>query len=106
MNLPRCIYSQNILDQFKDLGFENLSWGNDLCDSIGLQIDNTEGWDHYFHIYLANSKTENLDNEEFKTCILQYHKNSRYVDDIFETDDIMELLSMFKTYNLTERKSR
>ena len=101
MKLNRCIYKQDIMDYFERLGFENISYSNDLCDSIGLSLDNDK-WSHYFQIFLANSKTNNIENENFSTSILQYYQNSEMQVE-YTFDDIYELLSMFTTYNLTER---
>ena len=92
----RWIYDDNIMDQFWELGFENLSYSNDLCDSVGYDLDNPK-WENYYQIFLANSKVNNVDQEQFSSSILNYYENGDYVEMIFETDDITELLSMFKS---------
>ena len=102
----RWIYDSDIMDQFWELGFENISYSNDLVDSVGYDIDqrfpNMHGqdtdWLNYFQIMLANSEVENLDRELFNTSVLNYYENGEYVEMTYETDDITELLSMFKSY--------
>jgi hypothetical protein len=97
----RWIYDSDIMDQFWELGFEDVSYSNDLCDSVGYDLDNVRKdatWENYYQIFLANSKVNNADQEQFSTSILNYYENGEYVEMTFETDDITELLSMFKSY--------
>jgi|10_taG_2_1085330.scaffolds.fasta_scaffold96265_2 hypothetical protein len=97
----RWIYDDNIMDQFWELGFEDISYSNDLCDSVGYDFDNDRDnakWENYCQIFLANSKVNNAEQEQFTTSILNFYENGDYVEMIFETDDITELLSMFKSY--------
>tara|TARA_R110000824_G_scaffold282750_1_gene471077 strand:+ start:67 stop:390 length:324 start_codon:yes stop_codon:yes gene_type:complete len=104
MNKHRWIYSKDIMNAFWELGFEDITSGNDLCDSIGLDLGNGEKWDNYFQIYLANSLRMDGDNEQWNTSILYYYEEGILVSDTpIETDDIMELLSVFKTFIITTK---
>ena len=101
------IYSDDIIEAFKELGFEDISYKNDLCDSIGLDISKDNSWTTYFKIYLANAYETNEEMEEFATSQVAYCpinffncKNDICLNDgeMFESNDIMEILSMFKSY--------
>ena len=94
----RWIYDSDIMDQFWGLGFEDYSYSNDLVDSIGYDIDQNGDGLNIFQIFLANSKVENLDQELFNTSNLEHYENGEWKESIFSTDDITELLSMFKSY--------
>ena len=99
----RWIYDSDIMDQFWELGFENVSYSNDLCDSVGIHTDATdetkiEFENAYFQIFLANSHTENVEQEQFNTSTLCYYEDCELIEEIYRTDDITELLSMFKSY--------
>ena len=103
MNNHRWIYTEEIMNVFWDLGFEDISYSNDLCDSIGLDLNKEEKWLDYFQIFLANSSKIDADLEEceeFNTSILYYYQNGdlHSIKPILETNDITELLSMFKTF--------
>jgi len=98
----RHIYSQDIINAFEELGFEDSSWGNDLCDSIALDISkpNKDKFDETFTIYLANSKNNDEANEEFDSSMVSYWNNDTHPnpEEVFQSDDILEILSMFKSY--------
>ena len=82
MKTNRHIYNNSTLCEFYNLGFEDISYSNDLCDSIGLDVSYNNEWEEYLQIFLANSHINNT-NEE-----------------LFTTNDISELLSMFKSYEV------
>jgi len=98
-NNHRWIYDNDTMNQFWELGFENISYSNDLVDSVGFDIDHNGDWLNLFQIFLANSEVENLDQEEFNTSTLEYYENGEWVENVYSTDDITELLSMFKSYS-------
>jgi hypothetical protein len=97
-NYHRWIYDDDTMNQFWELGFDDISYSNDLVDSVGYDIDQNGDWLNIFQIFLANSKVENLDQELFNTSNLEYYENGEWVENIYSTDDITELLSMFKSY--------
>lgn len=102
----RHIYSKYIIKAFEELGFEDTSYKNDLCDSISLDISkpNQEKWHENLIIYLANSKNDDVNNEEFNSSMLCYWNNDTTTNpkEVFQSYNILELLSMFKSYK--ERK--
>ena len=95
----RHIYTDFAINQFLELGFEDNSWRNDLVDSIGLEIITSDDLVNYYRIMLANSKVKNEDMEQFDTCCVEYYENDEWICTMYETDDITELLSMFKSYS-------
>ena len=98
-NNHRWIYDNDTMNQFWELEFENISYINDLVDSVGFDVDQNGDWLNFFQIFLANSEVENLDQEEFNTSTLEYYENGEWVENVYSTDDITELLSMFKSYS-------
>jgi len=98
-NNHRWIYDNDTMNQFWELEFENISYINDLVDSVGFDVDQNGDWLNFFQIFLANSDVENLDQEEFNTSTLEYYENGEWVENVYSTDDITELLSMFKSYS-------
>ncbi len=100
MKTNRHIYNNSTLCEFYNLGFEDISYSNDLCDSIGLDVSYNNEWEEYLQIFLANSHINNTNEELFNTCSLEYYKNCEWVCTIFTTNDISELLSMFKSYEV------
>ena len=98
-NNHRWIYDNDTMNQFWELEFENISYSNDLVDSVGFDVDQNGDWLNFFQIFLANSEVENLDQEEFNTSTLEYYENGEWVENVYSTDDITELLSMFKSYS-------
>ena len=95
----RWIYDDDIMNQFWELGFDILSYSNDICDSIGKEIYTESEFieEAYFQIFLANSHTENVEQEQFNTSTLCYYEDCELIEEIYRTDDITELLSMFKS---------
>ena len=89
----RWIYDMDTMNQFFKLGFEDCSYGNDLVDSIWLKINEEQ----YFQIMMSNSNVDNYDEECFASSYVHIIDGYEPNDIIFETEDIEELLSMFKS---------
>ena len=56
-------YNEKIIDIFLSYGCENISYGNDTCNSVGYYLNNKT----YLHIFIPNSKINNPSNEQFNT---------------------------------------
>ena len=74
---------EKLYDSGLSVSFTNSSWGNDLSDSIYLEIEE-EGTDnqHYIQIYLPNSLHRNRDREKFDWFYIRlespYYANEEY----------------------------
>lgn len=82
--------NENIInDTTKYYNFVDISYGNDLCESIGFEL--VKEWRLYFQIFLTNSKNNNYDNEEFNKyniLLIDYYGN-----------DLIEYCEFFKEAN-------
>ena len=91
--------NKNIInDTTKYYDFEDTSYGNDLCKSIGFEL--VKEWRLYFQIFLTNSKNNNYDNEEFNTyqiLLIDYYDNdliqNQYTDNELQFNNIEDAVS-------------
>ena len=61
---------KTIIDLVDNYGFDDITYQNDLCRSVGYELDthsNGDSWGVYFQIFLPNSENNNYDEEEFNT---------------------------------------
>ena len=62
-----------IIDLVDNYNFEDITFGNDLCRSVGYELDTYSeengggSWGMFFQIFLTNSENQNYDEEEFNT---------------------------------------
>mgnify|MGYP003125496635 FL=1 len=82
--------NKNIInDTTKYYNFVDISYSNDLCESIGFEL--IKEWKLYFQIFLTNSKNNNYDNEEFNKyhiLLIDYYDN-----------DLIEYCEFYKEAN-------
>jgi hypothetical protein len=90
--------NENIInDTTKYYNFDDISYGNDLCESIGFEI--VKEWRLYFQIFLTNSKNNNYDNEEFNNyniLLIDYYDNNlieTYDYEDFQFNNIEDVIS-------------
>lgn len=59
------------IKDFEKYGFKDISYGNDLCNSVGYDLEDCV---EYFQIMLPNSQDEDMDREcTNKYCVFYYH---------------------------------
>lgn len=76
----------NIIRRTK-LKWIDVSWHNDLCDSIHYPLLETEFEHIYIEVFLPNSDKLDEENEEFNGFVLTNEKN----EILLETEDRVEL---------------
>ena len=83
-----------IIDLVDNYNFEDITYGNDLCRSVGYKLDTYSekygggNWGMFFQIFLTNSENTNYDKEEFGTYnILLCDEQSDNLIETYETDD-------------------
>ena len=81
----------NVIDNYN---FEDITYGNDLCRSVGYNLDKYSdeygggNWGLYFQIFLTNSDIDDYNQEEFGTYnILLCDEQSDNLIETYETDD-------------------
>ena len=91
--------NQNIINNTtKYYDFADISYGNDLCMSIGFEL--VKEWKLYFEIFFLNSKKNNYENEEFNTyqiLLIDYYDNdliqNQYTDNELQFNNIEDAIS-------------
>ena len=91
--------NKNIINNTtKYYNFVDVSYGNDMCSSIGFEL--VKEWRLYFQIFLTNSKNNNYDNEEFNTyqiLLIDYYDNdliqNQYTDNELQFNNIEDAVS-------------
>tara|TARA_R100001463_G_scaffold53211_1_gene104178 strand:- start:973 stop:1284 length:312 start_codon:yes stop_codon:yes gene_type:complete len=78
-----------IKDLVKYYNFEDTTYHNDLCRSVGFNLD--KNWDEWFKLFLTNSNNNNYDNEEFNTynVYCEFFPN----DDCFDFKNLEDAIS-------------
>ena len=56
-------YNRKLIDIFNKYGCDDISYGNDCCNSVAYQINDKM----YFQVFLPNSKLDNPSNENWNT---------------------------------------
>lgn len=83
------------LESATGIQFEDTSWHNDQCDSIGNESLNIQ-------IHLPNSEDENIDQEEYNTyCISSYDGEDVHMqhrDRMYSFEElVLEITTSYKT---------
>lgn len=86
------------LESATGIQFEDTSWHNDQCDSIGNESLNIQ-------IHLPNSEDENIDQEEYNTyCISSYDGEDAHMqhrDRMYSFEElVLEITTSYKTNKL------
>lgn len=76
--------NEELIKIFKNYGFNDISYGNDCCNSVVYYIDEN----NFFQIFLPNSLLDNIDNEQFNKFSLNIQNSIHYI--IFELYDIFD----------------
>ena len=78
--------NQIIIDLVDNYGFSDITYNNDICRSIGFELDlhkDGSNWGMYFQVFLTNAAIDNYDNEDYATYnLLLCDENS---DNLVET---------------------
>ena len=86
------------LESATRIQFEDTSWHNDQCDSIGNESLNIQ-------IHLPNSEEENIDQEEYNTyCISSYDGEAAHMqhrDRMYSFEElVLAITTSYKTNKL------
>ena len=81
-----------IIDLVDNYGFSDITYGNDLCRSVGYELALTKdgyNWGMYFQIFLTNSENNNPSEEEFSTYnLLLIDDYSNNIVQTYEDDEL------------------
>ena len=69
--------NQDFMKIFKDYGFQDISYGNDTCNSVAYQINDKM----YFQVFLPNSKVDNPSNENWNTFSIYVNHEIEIMED-------------------------
>ena len=78
--------NQDLMKIFNDYGFQDISYGNDCCNSVAYDIDE----DNFFQVFIPCSLIDNKENEQFNKFTIMIQNPNNYVDNIFELYDIFD----------------
>tara|TARA_R100000152_G_C6755885_1_gene179633 strand:- start:259 stop:588 length:330 start_codon:yes stop_codon:yes gene_type:complete len=81
-------YNRKLIDIFNKYGFDDISYGNDCCNSVAYNL----GEDYYFQVFLPNSKKDDYDNENWNTFSLNLQNNELYIDNLFDLYSFTECI--------------
>lgn len=74
--------NENLIEIFKNYNITDMSYGNDLCNSVGIHIDK----EHYFQVYIPNSLKNNMECEQTNTFFIMFVAPDLYMDALFEIE--------------------
>ena len=90
-------YNTKTIDILIDYGCEDISYGNDCCNSVCYDLGN----DFYFQIFIPNSKNDNHEYEQWNTFSINLQNNEIYLDNIFNiyefTKNIEDVLGFIES---------
>ena len=72
--------NQDLMKIFNDYGFQDISYGNDCCNSVAYQISDKM----YFQVFLPNSKVDNPSNENWNTFSIYVNHEIEIMEDDYE----------------------
>lgn len=72
--------NQDLMKIFNDYGFYDISYGNDCCNSVAYDIDETT----FFQVFLPNSKVDNLSNENWNTFSIHLQSSLGVIEDDYQ----------------------
>ena len=75
-------YNRELINIFNKYGFDDISYGNDCCNSVEYQINDKM----YFQIFLPNSKLDNPSNENWNTFSI-FINDENHEKEIMEDDN-------------------
>ena len=72
--------NQDLMKIFNNYGYQDISYGNDTCNSVAYQINDKM----YFQVFLPNSKVDNLSNENWNTFSIHLQSSLGVIEDDYQ----------------------
>ena len=90
-------YNRKLIDIFNKYGFDDISYGNDCCNSVSFEL----GDNFYFQIFLPNSKKDDYRNENWNNFSIYLKSDRIEIEDDYEFynhfDNIEDVLGFIES---------
>ena len=72
--------NEDLIKIFNDYGYEDISYGNDCCNSVCYNLGNN----YYFQVFIPNSNSDNHEYEQWNTFSINLQNPDMYLDNLLD----------------------